>query len=146
VCVSQRFSDSSHYVYSLAADDGTEQWRFETHSFVEFIRSPPTVADGTVYFGYDSNSENNPQDELGGVYALSATTGQQLWWQADPRDGRSSTVGHAVAVVDNTVYVGGYAIAANDGSVEWTGGFTDTAPAVSDGTVYCGKSDGVVTL
>lgn len=147
VYFAQRFSDSSHHVYSLAADDGTEEWRFETDSFVDFIRSPPTVADGAVYFGYNSNSENNPHDELGGVYAVSTSDGQQLWHQVDPRDGASSTVGHAVAVVDETVYVGPYALSTDDGSPEWTSGpFTETAPSVSNGTLYCGQDDGIVAL
>jgi outer membrane protein assembly factor BamB len=44
-------------VYALSADDGTEQWSFQTGNKV---RTSPAVVDGTVYVG---SLDNN-------VYAL----------------------------------------------------------------------------
>jgi len=46
-------------VYALAADDGSEQWRFQTGTYVF---SSLTVVDGTVFVGSNDNN----------VYALDA--------------------------------------------------------------------------
>lgn len=138
-------------VYALAADSGERRWRFGTDNRVE---STPAVADGTVYVGsYDM-----------GVYAIDADSGEKRW---------SRTLGGLVrgspTVVDGTVYVGVgcynlacagpfaeadapetgwmYALDAASGETRWqqeVGTEVVSTPAVVEGTVYVGASDGVL--
>ncbi|WP_136718612.1 protein kinase domain-containing protein [Halorientalis salina] len=70
------------------SDPGTEQWSFKTG---DWVRSSPTVVDGTVYVG--SNDDN--------LYAVDAATGTEQWSFNTGDRVRSSPT-----VVDGTVYVG----------------------------------------
>jgi outer membrane protein assembly factor BamB len=93
-------------VYALMASDGTEQWQFETDSWV---RSSPAVADQSVYLG----------DDDGTVFALSATDGTEQWRYENDARVRSSP-----AVVDGSVYVGDddgtvIALSTADGTEQW---------------------------
>jgi len=111
-----------------AAGPGDQEWYFDTDIF---LRSSPTVADGTVYVG----SAN--------LYAVDARSGDQEWaFEAD------SDVESSPTVADGTVYVGSeenlYAVDAGSGNQEWafeTGGEVDSSPTVVDGTVYVGSRD-----
>jgi hypothetical protein len=105
----------------LSAEDGTEQWSFDTGAGV---RPSPAVVDGTVYVGSNDNS----------VYALSAGDGTEQW-SFDTGAG----VGSSSAVVDGTVYVGSddnsvYAIAPqSDGGSDGGSGTTVGTNADTDG-------------
>ncbi|WP_277543288.1 beta-alanine-activating enzyme beta-propeller domain-containing protein [Haloarcula laminariae] len=126
--------DQNAVVYALSADDGIEQWSFQTGDIE--INSSPAVVNETVYVGsWDSN-----------VYALSVDGGSVLWSYQTVGEVDSSP-----AVVNGTVYVGGgdtvYALSAVDGTKKWsfeTGSSVDSSPAVVDDTVYVGSHDGAV--
>jgi len=93
----------------------------------------PAVANGVVYISeYD-----------GVLYALNASTGEELW--------RNSAVaaGSTPAVAKGIVYVGGldgnvYGVNASSGAVIWsytTLGYIESAPAVANGVVYIASTD-----
>ena len=117
-------------LYAVDASDGTERWRFEPATG---IRTPPAIADGTVY----------AVDGGGTVHALAAATGESRWsfdeqWQGPP------------VVADATVYVtshedGVLALDADDGRERWrledVNGVT-TPAAVAGGTVIVPEQDG----
>lgn len=118
-------------VYALNAEDGTEEWSFQTDDFVE---SPPAVVNETVYVGSSDNF----------VYALDAADGSEQWaFETGDRVFSSPTV------VDGTVYVGSfdhsiYALDADDGTEQWsfqTAGRVGSSPAVVSDTVYVGSNN-----
>jgi serine/threonine-protein kinase len=116
-------------VLALDAATGHVLWKSEDISVVESV---PAVANGRVYVSADD----------GNLYALDASTGAILWTQSP---GTGSW--YSVTVVNNTVYVGVYAIDAvnaTTGDMIWR--YSDglfnclvwsaCAPAVADGVVY----------
>lgn len=118
-----------------AQDGGIERWQFPT---ADYQQVPPTVVDGTVYFG--SND--------GKFYAADAESGEQLWeW---PPDGTSNTFRRAAAVADGTVYVDNRPLRALDaetGELQWEasvgGGRSAT---VADGIVFVADDGGVAAV
>jgi len=81
-----------------------------------------------------------------GLYALDASTGEEVW-----RFDSELPLGHSPTVINNTVYVGSYdhkvyAFDAETGSIKWISqealaGFS-TNPLVINGRVYLGNRDG----
>jgi outer membrane protein assembly factor BamB len=117
------------------------RWRFETEHST--FRSSPTVVDGTVYIGGNSNQYVTNSDSF--LYALAASDGTEQW--------RFQTRGKVVAsptVAEGTVFVGDrdgtvYALDANGGTEQWQFQTRDTvrsSPTVADGTVFVGSDDG----
>jgi len=132
--------------YALDAEDGAEQWTFRADAPMEddseHMGGTPAVGDGTVYIGSNTSKTNE-----GTLYALDAGDGTKQWdFKTD------DTMDTSPAVVDRTVYVGGYddtvyALDAGDGTEQWsvqTDGEVWSSPAVVDGTVYVGSYDGTV--
>jgi len=117
-----------------AVAGGEERWTVETGGFV---RSAPTVVDGTVYVG--SND--------GGIYAIDAATGDGDW-----RFGTGGAVPSSPAVAEGTVYVGSrdglvYAIDAGGGTEQWTvdtGQPITSSAAVTAEAVYTASANGRV--
>lgn len=152
-----------HAVRALDADSGAVAW---TREISTHPQSSPTVGDGVVYYGapLDGQNEDEPPAR---VWALDAETGETVW-TAGIEDISLRT---SPAVADGTVYaaassqrvcagVGGdgesncsgetrgqlYAIDAASGERRWTAEIrTDTrsSPAVADGVVYVGCSNGL---
>jgi len=97
--------------------------------------SSPAVADGMVYIG--SNDHN--------VYALNASTGEQVWNYTT-----GNYVSSAPAVAGGMVFVGSYdysvyALNASTGVRIWsyeTGYEVSSSPVVVNGTVFIGSGDG----
>lgn len=98
--------------------------------------TPPTVVDGSIYFGLDG-----PDEEV--LYAFDAATGDKEW-SVDDIEGVTTPT-----VVDGTVYMTVWsetlhAFDADTGDTEWE--YTDesvsTEPTVVDGTLYVGASWG----
>ncbi len=138
------------HLYALSAETGAVKWRYRTGDRID---GTPAVVDGTVYVGsFDRN-----------VYALDAETGEEQWIH-----GTDGIVRSSPTVVDETVYIGVhcrveectryydvswpkigylYAFDAEDGSVRWRYEVEDGIlgkPAVADGTVIIGSSDGTI--
>ena len=132
-------------LYAVDAQTGQERWRFATEGS---IFSSPAVVDDVVYFGSDD----------AGFYAVDAASGSQLW-----RFGAEGSIASSPVVADDAVYFtdrDGYLYALDaatgrelwrfrvsereftaEGWDSWDAG-TWSSPAVVDGTVYTGSSDG----
>lgn len=135
------FGSGDGGVYAVDAQTGVLQWKFSTN---DVVHASPAVVGGTVYIGsWDSY-----------LYALDADTGAVKW---SFKTGEDPTIHNQVgfqssaAVVDGTVYVGCrdahvYAIDAASGHKKWdyptSKGWVVATPAVRDGLVYVGTSDG----
>ncbi|MEV8537294.1 serine/threonine-protein kinase [Streptomyces sp. NPDC051211] len=125
-------------------DDGrSARWSFATDGVVN---SSPTVADGTVYVGSDSDSETGSN-----LYAVDMNTGKQRWVLNVHGDTVSSptTAGGLVYVINSDGNL--RAVERATGKQQWlyqVPGFSfdtvDSSPTVADGTVYVG--DGLHTL
>ncbi|MEF8814804.1 MAG: PQQ-binding-like beta-propeller repeat protein [Halovenus sp.] len=117
-----------------AVAGGEERWTVETGGFV---RSAPTVVDGTVYVGSNDT----------GIYAIDAATGDADWVF-----GTDGAVPSSPAVADGTVYVGSrdglvYALDATEGTEQWTfdtGQAITSSPAVTAEAVYIASANGQV--
>src|ERR1039458_1179537 len=109
-----------------------ERWSWATQGQVD---SSPAVANGGVYVGSDD----------GYLYALNASTGQQIWTAANT----GAPIQSSPAVANGVVYVGSldnnlYAFNASTGQQLWsapTGGPINSSPAVANGVVYVGSQD-----
>lgn len=109
------------------------RWQVDTDGQ---ILSSPAVADGIVYVGSGDDK----------IYALSATSGDQIW-----SFGTNDRVRSPPTVVDGTVYVGSddgnvYAFDADSGEKQWQFGpdgrgvqIVTSSPTVVDGIVYFGS-------
>ncbi len=131
-------------VTALDASNGARIWTFTTNFFSqsEGIQASPAVADGIVYVGSGSG---------GGLYALNATTGTQIWNQHSVLD----RVYSSVAISSGIVYVGSayedvFAFNATNGSVIWDlhtnlesykASFR-SSPALANGILYIKSEDG----
>jgi outer membrane protein assembly factor BamB len=135
------FGSGDGNVYALDALTGVLQWKFETS---DVVHASPAIANNTVYIGsWDSN-----------LYALDADTGQEKWrFKAGEDPVIHNQVGFqsSTAIVGGTLYVGCrdghvYAIDAATGRKKWdyptNMGWVPGTPAVRDGVVYVGLSDG----
>jgi outer membrane protein assembly factor BamB len=132
-------------VVAMAAGDGARQWE---RTLGNRIWYPPAVVDGTVYVTGDNGGVGT--DGPSTVHALDATTGEERWrYDLGPL---RATCTPAVSV--GTAYVVDYdgtlhALATADGSQRFTfdgGEGTSTPPAVHDGTVYLGGTEGLYAL
>ncbi|MEA2724598.1 MAG: hypothetical protein QOH59_2369, partial [Gemmatimonadales bacterium] len=133
-------------VYSLELTTGKQLWRTQTNGRV---RATPSVHDGTVVVG-----------SWGGrVYALDLATGAERWvhrTEGDTLDSRKfgfdrRAVQSSAAIVDGSVYVGSrdgavYALDEATGKRRWRvshrGSWVIGSPAVHEGKVFAGSSDG----
>ena len=135
------------HLYAVDAQTGQEKWRFATEGSVF---SSPAVAGDIVYFGSAD----------AGFYAVDAASGSQVW-----RFDAEGPIASSPVVVDEAVYFtdrDGYLYALQaatgqelwrfrvsereftaEGWDSWDAG-TWSSPAVVDGTVYTGSSDGHV--
>lgn len=116
---------------SLDASNGQKIW---SDSFSRGFSSTPAVANGVVYAG-----GNSPQ---GDIYALDAASGAQIWNYTTGGPVESSPI-----IANGVLYVGSgnlYALNAMTGTNLWnyTIGTVDSCPAVDDGVLYVGCSDG----
>ncbi|MFB6172908.1 MAG: PQQ-binding-like beta-propeller repeat protein [Haloarculaceae archaeon] len=119
-------------VYALNASDGSERW---THVLPDDVYTTPTVVGDTAYVG----------DDYGTLYALATADGRERW---------NVTVGgytSTAAVEGGTVYVADddlLAVDAATGTVDWNttlpSGVDYSDPAVADGVVYVGTTDGTL--
>lgn len=123
--------DAPSAVIAVDAATGAERWRHETGVEGDTFFSSPTIVDGELYIG--SQSEVGPS----ALHALDAATGEGIWrWDVS----QYMTVFSSPAVVDGTVYVGGdglYAVDAATGAPKWRLGIGDvwSSPAVVYGVV-----------
>lgn len=126
-------------IYAIAAADGKERWHFQTG---HVVRATPSVSHGTVFCGsFDGN-----------VYALDAATGAQRWRVDTRAEGMPwNSVQGSCAVEAGNVFVGSrsgflYCIDGVTGAVRWQhghqGSWVPSSPAVANGRVYIGQSDG----
>jgi outer membrane protein assembly factor BamB len=138
-------------LYAVDAESGEEEWSFSSDHRIE---ATPAYADGTVYVGsYDKH-----------LYAVDAETGEERWSRSfnglirgspTPWNG-SILVGigcHNLACAwyadDADVPENGwiYSLDAASGETEWRveiGTEVVSTPAVTDGAMYVGASDGVM--
>ena len=118
-------------VRAIGRDSGDQQWMFETG---DWITSPPTYDDGSVFVGSDD----------GHIYALHADDGTEEW-----AFDTGANVQASPAVADGTVFVGSwdntlFAIDDEEGTELWTftaDGAILSSAAVVDGVVYVGSND-----
>lgn len=133
-------------VYSLDLASGKQLWRTQTNGRV---RATPSVHGGTVVVG-----------SWGGrVYALDLATGAERWvhrTEGDTLDSRKfgfdrRAVQSSAAIVDGSVYFGSrdgavYALDEANGNRRWRvshrGSWVIGSPAVHEGKVFAGSSDG----
>jgi outer membrane protein assembly factor BamB len=111
-------------LYALSPADGSELWTFETG---EFLRTEPSVRDGTVYIG-----------NRDGLYAVSAETGDEQWFYDTPANNVADT---SQAVLGEAVYLtdgdGVSAVARETGDELWrTPSSADQLPLVTSNAVY----------
>ncbi|MGA2385177.1 MAG: PQQ-binding-like beta-propeller repeat protein [Candidatus Bathyarchaeia archaeon] len=126
--------DLSHSGYSTYAGPTTNTVKWSFYTTGDSVESSPTVVNGVVYVG----------SGCGYVYALDATTGNQIW-----NFSTGGWVESSPAVVDGVVYIGSedgnvYALNAANGNQLWnytTGGGVDSSPRVVNGVVYIGSGD-----
>jgi outer membrane protein assembly factor BamB len=126
---------------AASAATGSMLWSYTLPVSYNYIRNPPVLANGHLYFG----------DSGGNVYSLT-TSGALAWKTTLP--GQVGWSGPAV--VGGTLYVGTvstdntgslYALDASSGAVLWSGsdlGGVGSVPTVADGTVYVGGQNGEV--
>jgi outer membrane protein assembly factor BamB len=126
-----------NYVYALDSATGKWLWRFKAGFEGDVVGfSDPAVADGVVYIGGADRY----------VYALDASTGELRWRH------QVSDQTPALTVVERVVYVSGWlgglrALDSGTGEELWVFGSGMTGPpAVADGIVYVGSSDGAYAL
>ena len=124
-------TDGSDAIADWPLLTGTERWRFTPSDFSP-LTNTPAVFNQAVYVTGGSS-----------VFALSRTTGQELW----RTDLEQQTNISAPSVAGNAVYIGGkhlYALRASDGNVLWTQdivGVNVSMPAIAYGKVFVNSQD-----
>jgi outer membrane protein assembly factor BamB len=124
-------------VYAFDSNTGAQLWNFTLETGVGAMESGPTVANGIVYFGGQSDDK---------LYALNATTGVSIW----NFTGMGSMYCSNPIVYDGIVYAKGanslVAVNAQTGDKVWDfpiGGWAGrNTPAIWNGTIYIGSSEG----
>lgn len=155
--------NDSGVVYGFDAETGDLEWTYDEYPYE--IDSPVTGHDGVVYVGAGSQPRGGPidlDDETinGGVYALEAATGEEIWSTdfADFTD--VFWFASAPTVQNGRVYVvasrngsGGdwklFAFDADTGDLDWEHEFDNwghDAPTVAGGLVLSGMVNGVTAL
>lgn len=134
------FGSEDNYFYSVSAETGEENWRFNANRTV--ASASPAIVDGTVYVPTGNSTEMN---EDGVLYALDAETGGEIW-STEFEGGLG-----AAPVVDNgRLYTGCqddgyYALNAETGDVLWRFKaddiFCGSRAALMDGVIYAGSED-----
>ena len=134
------FGSGDGFVYALDRRSGKEAWKYKTEAV---IRTSPAVAKGVVYIGgFD-----------GKLYALDAQSGKLKWSFKTEGNAffKTGEIQGSPSVADGRVFFGArdgfvYAVDAESGKQLWRsdhkGSWVPTSPAVSDGVVYAGSSDG----
>jgi outer membrane protein assembly factor BamB len=136
-------SSDDGVLHAVEAATGTEKWKadlgsanvrtggaFDVGSGYDYQQASPTLADGVIYIGSGA----------GGLYAIEAASGKQLW-----KFDTTSRIRSSAAVVEGKVYVGDgntnlHALDAKTGTELWTQPGCDLpSPAVANGLVYCGS-------
>jgi len=134
------FGNGDGFVYALDRRSGKLAWKHRTGAVV---RTSPAIADGVVYIGgFD-----------GTLYAIEAPTGKLKW--SFKTEGNAffpkGEIQGSPSVADSRVFFGArdgfvYALDAVTGKQLWRsdhkGSWVPTSPAVADGVVYAGSSDG----
>jgi outer membrane protein assembly factor BamB len=128
-----------HTLYAVNAASGAERWSFDTVGSAW----SPAVAGGVVYVGGGSSYY---------LYALSASAGVELWQAAmcggviaEPTVANGVVYEDCGAIDPSTGADTLQALRAFDGSLLWTasnGAEAQTSPAVVNGWVYLGSTDG----
>ena len=134
------FGSGDGFIYALARNSGRLAWKYGTDAIV---RTSPAVAAGVVYVGgFD-----------GKLYALDAEAGKLKWsfkTEGNPYFPKGEIQG-SPSVADNRVFFGArdgfvYAVDATSGKQLWRsdhkGSWVPTSPAVANGLVFAGSSDG----
>lgn len=123
---------NDHKVYCLTALTGTEIWNYTTG---DNVIDSAAVSLGNVYIDSDDNY----------LYCLNATTGDLLWTYSHPGSVKCP------ALTDDYLYIACdddiYCLDPVTGGVIWMldlniNGVLYTAPALADGKMYLGSSDG----
>lgn len=134
------FGSGDGFVYALERISGRLVWKYRTEAVV---RTSPAVAAGVVYVGgFD-----------GKLHALEAGTGKVKWvfkTEGNPFFPKGEIQG-SPSVAANRVFFGArdgfvYAVDATSGKQLWRsdhkGAWVPTSPAVANGLVFAGSSDG----
>jgi outer membrane protein assembly factor BamB len=139
--------DSQHTGYSTAEAPNTNHllWTFEGESY--FYYTSPVVVNDTLYIGSWFTSDSPPNEDLGKVYCVNASTGEPIWEEIV-----GGIIQSTPAVSNNKVYIGAwdnklYCLNAKNGSKLWnftTNGWIDSSPTVSNNNVYVGSYDAKV--
>jgi len=121
-------------VYAFNTTDGSVRW---TTALPDYVQSTPAVSGDTVYVG----------DYDGHLYALDTADGSERWNLSVDSYGASSP-----AIDGGTLYVAHDDLVAVDlatHTVDWRttlpSGVDDSDPAVRDGVVYVGNTDGTLS-
>ena len=134
------FGSADAHIYAVDARTGKPLWKFKTDGRV---RSSPAVAAGVVYGGSMD----------GNLYALDVKTGE-LKWKFKTEGNPFFPLGEVQstpAVADGAVYFGSrdghlYAVDITTGQKRWAfsheGSWCISGPAVWEGLVFAGSSDG----
>jgi outer membrane protein assembly factor BamB len=136
-------------MYAFSLENGSRRWTFASAGSAlksgdfgydrRSIQSSPSVSSGRVFFGARDGS----------IYAVNASTGNQLWRVTAGVNWYPSSP----AVHDNVVFTGNsdsrfiQAIAAKSGTILWTlnaGINVFASPSVASGVVYTGDWNGVM--
>jgi outer membrane protein assembly factor BamB len=134
------FGSEDNYFYSVSAETGEENWRFDAGRVV--AGASPAMVDGTVYVPTGNSTEMN---EEGVLYALDSETGDEIW-STEFEGG----LGAAPVVDDGRLYTGCqdnsyYALDAETGEEVWSfegdDVFCGSRAALTDGVVYAGSED-----
>ncbi|HET7016060.1 MAG TPA: PQQ-binding-like beta-propeller repeat protein [Streptosporangiaceae bacterium] len=126
------FSTSDFHIDTANAASGVPGWNLD---FYNQRYSTAAVANGTVFLG------STAQEKL---FAFGTAAGQQKWMFQT-----NANVGAAPTVADGVIYAASdqlYAVNADTGEKIWNfpAASTFSSPAVSNGIVYVGSSDGNV--
>jgi outer membrane protein assembly factor BamB len=129
------FGTPSGFLYSVDADTGKENWKFEMGAAISV---GPAIADGKVYAGQQGGERF--------FYCIDAETGELVWKQTIP----GGWVWGSAAVDDGLVYVptvNGYAVCLDGktGHIVWmfpTAKSIPAEPAIDGDFVYFGSWSG----
>ena len=125
--------DDGGILHAVSTTEGTEQWRFDT---VGSGSSSASVAEQTLFvIGKD-------------LYALDSSNGEVRWqYKIRAGDVQPAIAGNLVYVLDSRGIIHG--LNRSDGNERWSyevTGATYSTPAIADGNIYLGTTNGVTAL